>query len=267
MNYAVIPTLLVAAVLFAVGDALERKANKLQINLLIVAGALAAIPGVVFAAYYFKIFREPIWLYEFRSRPFTELTASGAGFVAGLLHAKSKRSKQFRRIAGVTFFPGVLLIGLIIPYLKPMVLRPRWDEFQDRWADNICLQTSESSCGPACAATILKLRGKAASEKEIARACFTSRTGTESWYLARALRKLGLDVRFVLQPHLHDAWPFPAIAGVRLPQADNSGHFITILDRRDDKYVVGDPIEGEIALSQSDFQRRYTFTGFFMVVK
>lgn len=267
MNYVLIPTLLIAAVLFAIGSAMARRSSNGKFLLLLLFGAAAALPGVVFALYYFKIFGEAIWLYKFRSIPFTELTASGAGFLAGLLDGKLVSDEKFRRIAGRPFFAGVLALGLIVPYLKPIVLRPRWNEFQNRWSDGVCLQTSESSCGPACAATLLKRRGQTMTEVEIARASFTSRTGTENWYLARALRKCGMDVRFVLQTNLSDAWPYPAIAGVRLPKSDNSGHFITVLDRRGDNYVIGDPIEGEINLSQAEFRRLYTFTGFFMVVK
>ena len=161
-------------------------------------GTLIAVPGVVFAAYYLKIFGEPIWFYQFRSVPFTELTASGAGLLAGLLHGRFSENAQFRRIAGRRLFPGILAMGLLVPYLKPVVRPPHWNQFQDRWSDNVCLQTSESSCGPACAATLIRRFGKTATEEQIARASFTSRNGTENWYLARTLRNCGLDVQFAL---------------------------------------------------------------------
>ena len=202
MNYALIPTLLIAAFLFAIGSGVGRKPGNPKFCLLLAPGILLAIPGIVFALYYFKIFGEPIWLYEFRSAPFSELIASGAGFLAGLLNGKLAPNEKFRRIAGRPFFAGALVIGLIIPYLKPIVLRPRWNEFRNNWSDGVCLQSSESSCGPACVTTLLRLRGQTVTEQEIARACFTSRTGTENWYLARTLRERGLSVQFVLQTNL-----------------------------------------------------------------
>jgi len=64
-----------------------------------------------------------------------------------------------------------------------------------------------------------------------------------------------------------ELWPFPAIAGVRLPQSGNIGHFITILDHRDDKYVIGDPLDGVTTQSPSELRDIYDFTGFFMVVE
>ena len=154
----------------------------------------------------------------------------------------------------------------MVPYLKPIVRRPDWNMFRDVWSDDVCLQTSESSCGPACAATILRRLGKSATEKEIAAAAFTSRNGTENWYLARALRARGAQVQFVYEPDLNKPWPFPAIAGVRLPESGNAGHFITVLDRVGDRYVIGDPITGKTVQTQSELRGSYDFTGFFLVI-
>ncbi len=265
MNFLLIPTLLIAAVLFALGVKVGQRFNKTAFWPLCVAGFLAAIPGILFAAYYLKILGEPIWLYRFRSVPFTELAASGAGFIAGLLHGKCSPLPRFRRIAGAWFFPGILVIGLVVPYVKQF-RRPLWDQFQDRWSEDVCLQTSDSSCGPACAATLLRKFGQSATEQEIARASFTSRNGTENWYLARTLRVRGLDVKFAFEPGTNKPWPCPSIAGVRLPESANSGHFIVLLERVGDKYVVADPITGKSLRTQSDLRGTYDFTGFFMAV-
>jgi hypothetical protein len=266
MNLVFIPTLLIAIVLFAVGAKTAQRVNQRALLIFLVLGALAATPAVVFVAYYLKIFGEPIWLYEFRSLRFSELSAAGIGFVAGLIYEKLNASCNFRRYAGISVIPTVLILALIAPYLKPVFLRPRWDRFQDRWSDDICLQTSESSCGPACAATLLRLKNQRATERDIARASYTSKTGTENWYLARTLRNRGLDVRFLFLKQ-NEPWPFPAIAGVRLPNSGNSGHFITVLGRESDNYVVGDPLVGKVVRSRSDLEKEYSFTGFFMTVK
>lgn len=268
MNYLLIPTLLLAFGLFGIGILLARRYGRgLIFYLLAGIGAFAAIPGIVFTLYYLKLFHEATWLYEFRSWPFTELTASGAGLLAGLLHGRYSSQARFRRIAGRWFFPGVLVLGLLVPYAKPIVLAPRWGQFQDLRSEGICLQTSESSCGPACAATLLWQFGKAATEKEIARECFTCRTGTESWYLARALRQRGIKVRFVIEKDPNKPWPFPAIAGVRLPSVGNLGHYITLLGRTGDSYIIGDPLEGRLLLPSSAPQENYVFTGLFMVLE
>jgi hypothetical protein len=263
MNYMLIPTCGFALVLFVVGTLAGRKTKGFMLAVLSAFGLVIAVPGVIFAVYYLKILDEPIWLYQFRSMPLSELSASGAGFIAGLLHGKFSAGERFRRIAGIWFFPGILGLGLLIPYLKPIVRPPDWKHFQDRWSEGVCLQTS---CGPACAATLLRRGGKTATEQQIARASFTSRNGTENWYLARTLRRYGMQVHFALAPDSNGAWPVPSIAGVRLPASDNTGHFITVLDRTGDRYVIGDPLEGRIVRSQSELRDTYEFTGFFMVV-
>jgi predicted double-glycine peptidase len=266
MNYMLIPTCGFALVLFAAGVWAGRATKGFTLGLLWCFGLVFAIPGVAFGVYYLKLLGEPIWLYQFRSLPFTELSASGAGLIAGLLHGKFSTSERFRRIAGSWFFPGVLGLGLLLPYLKSIVRPPDWKHFQDRWAEGVCLQTSESSCGPACAATLLRRAGKSASEEQIARASFTSRNGTENWYLARTLRRYGMQVQFAFASDVKNMWPVPSIAGVRLPAYGNTGHFITILDRNGDSYVIGDPLEGRIVRSQAELRDKYEFTGFFMLV-
>lgn len=268
MNYMLILTLLVASILFVVGNLPGCRTKMQTFIVLCIFGFVIAIPGILFAIYYFKILGEPIWLYQFRSVPFSELSAGGAGLLSGLLHGKWSSNPKFRRIAGGWFFPVILVIGLIVPYLKPILRPPKWSEFQDHWLQGVCLQTSESSCGPACAATLLRRIGRTTTEKEIAQASFTSRNGTENWYLARTLRARGLKVQFVFEPDLNKPWPYPAIAGVRLPgYYGNTGHFIAVLDRVGDKYIIADPLEGKSIQSQSELRGTYDFTGFFMVVK
>jgi ABC-type bacteriocin/lantibiotic exporter with double-glycine peptidase domain len=113
---------------------------------------------------------------------------------------------------------------------------------------------------------LLRLHDKQTTEEQIARESYTSRTGTENWYLARTLRGRGLDVQFLLlKPN--EPWPFPAIAGVRLSSAGNSGHFVAVLGHEGDNYILGDPLDGKVVLSRSAFEKIYSFTGFFMTVK
>jgi hypothetical protein len=113
----------------------------------------------------------------------------------------------------------------------------------------------------------LRQLGKPATEKQLAQESFTSRSGTENWYLARALRRRGVQVRFRLEQDGNKPWPVPSIAGVRLPNSGGAGHFITILGRVGDKYIIGDPLEGRLVLSQPALEVDYTFTGFFMVLE
>ncbi len=266
MNYWLVPTLVLALGFFGVGACLASKLKSpFHFWSVAVAGLVISLPAISYSAYYLRVFSEPLWLYEFRSWPGSEIAASGAGFLGGLLHGRFAGGPRFRRVAGRWFFPGVLFLGLIVPYLKPILRPPRWNEFQDRWSEGVCRQSSESSCGPACAATLLRRLGKTATEKEIAQAAFTSRSGTENWYLARALRTRGVRVQFQFLRDPKQPWPVPAVAGVRLPDCGNAGHFVAVLDQDALSITIGDPLEGKLKLPKTT--AKYQFTGFFMKVE
>jgi hypothetical protein len=58
---------------------------------------------------------------------------------------------------------------------------------RNRWRDGVCLQTSDSSCSAAAAATLLRQRRIPATEQEMARLCLTNADGTLSRGLYRGL--------------------------------------------------------------------------------
>ena len=133
--------------------------------------------------------------------------------------------------------------------------------------DGVCLQSSESSCGPASAATLLRLAGVMASEQDIARESFTTRRGTENWYLIRTMRRLGLQVDYRIQTADVNALPYPAIVGVRMNGVIGPGHFIVVLGKSGDKYIMGDPMRGREEVEPKELLHRYYFTGFSMVAE
>lgn len=138
-------------------------------------------------------------------------------------------------------------------------------EYSALWRDNVCMQSTMSSCGPASAATLLKAMGYAITERELARDSFTTRTGTEVWYLARALQRRGFTVRYRMTTGAPTPLPHPAIAGTWFAGSKGAGHFIAILDKTRDHYLIGDPLVGPTQIKLVDLHP-YTFSGFFMVV-
>lgn len=268
VNWLLIPTFLLAAAFFLFGKNLagKRFSGTAQASLL-AAMILLVTPGFLYAVYYLKVLGEPIWLYRWRSLPFTELAASGAGLFAGYAQGALVGRIKLSRVGKKVFFPLILFLVLAAPYLKPIARPLDAKSIRDVWSDGVCLQSTPSTCGPASAATLLRANGKTVSEKELAMEAFTSSTGTEIWYLARALRRHGATVGYFLDQPQPAQLRFPAIAGVRL-SADGSGagHFIAILEKRGENYIVADPMLGRLLLSAKDLQASYFFTGFFMVV-
>ncbi|MDR3458914.1 MAG: cysteine peptidase family C39 domain-containing protein [Verrucomicrobiae bacterium] len=261
MNPLFIPTILLAVVLFFIG---KRAARKLKSPWLPIIGIIAAIPAVAFAAYYAKLFGEAGWLYWYRSLPGSELTAAGLGVFTGWLEVKREQSPRLKNLSGGLFVPFLMVLCVSAPYLKQILLRPDWNKFENHWSENVCLQSSESSCGPASAATLLRYFGKETTELEIAREAFTTRRGTENWYLLRTIRRHGLAADYTITNPGSDSVIWPAIAGVRLNHADGAGHFIAVLGRAGEHLVIGDPLTGREELTRTELANRYVFTGFYL---
>ena len=257
-----VPTVLGGFALFWVGRAVGRRAASARVRVALLAVALPlAVPGLLYVLYYAHLFDGAVSFYRFRSLPLTELAACGLGFGAGVGAAWLKS-----RAAAHVVIPAALLLLLLIPFAKPIlspiVVAGRGDAPRP---DGVVLQSTFSTCGPASAATLLGALGHPASEQELAREAFTSRGGTENWYLARALRRRGFDVAFQVLPDDGGLLPSPAIAGVILP--GGAGHFIAVLASTAEDVTLVDPLSGKHTIRRSDLKQRYRFTGFFMVVR
>ena len=127
-----------------------------------------AIPAIVFAGYYLKIFNEPIWLYRLRAVEGSELLAALAGFSAGWAQASLRPRTRIIAIIPRVLIPTMLGVVLAVPYLKPLISPLTVADLRDNWRDDVCLQSSASTCGPASAATLLRYFGRTGSEPELA---------------------------------------------------------------------------------------------------
>ncbi len=228
-----------------------------------VVAVVMALPGVCGAIYYLHVLDRAAWFFEMRSVTGSEWLPPGAGFFAGLFFGFLRK----RRPVLALMIPVILIVGLVLPWVKPLI-RPLDDSiFRDRWSAAVCLQSTGSTCGPSCTATLILRfpnQGKVM-EKDLALECYTSSSGTENWYLARALRRRGIPARYIIKNAQPDTLEFPSIAGVQLGGPGGIGHFITILGRNGNKYIVGDPISGQSEQDLAMLQGRYYFTGFFLV--
>ena len=255
-------TLPLAAALFGLGGLAERKLVSRAARICALSiGFIAAAPGLLFVLYYTHLFDGAAWFYEFRAMRGSELAACGLGFVAGFIHAALEPGSLGERLAA----PAILLALLLVPFSKPWLGPLDLTRLNDRCDGEVCLQSSLSTCGPASAATILDSLGSKTSEKELATECHTYQGGTESWYLARAIRRRGFDARFQIEPENPSALPSPTIAGVIL--RGGAGHFIAVLSQTPDHVVIADPMKGKLVIDRPDLHELYHFTGFFLVVE
>jgi predicted double-glycine peptidase len=200
-----------------------------------------------------------LWFYEFRSLPFTELTAMGAGLFAGALAELTKGPKLISR----AFLIAILVLGIVAPHMKPILVPMASHRFSDRWNNDVCMQSTSSSCGAASAATIFRSLGESLSEQDVAKECFTYLGGTENWYIARAFRRRGYTVTYRTERGVPDELRTPAIAGVRI---GGVGHFIALLENSGDIFVTGDPLVGREIVNKDEIDKKFDFTGFFMEI-
>jgi len=218
---------------------------------------VSALPALAMAAHYLHLFDDQAWFCRWRSEAWSPWSGAAAGLPVGMA---AVRARMPLRVA------LTVLLALVVwaPYAKPVLMPLDASSMRERWRLGACLQSTPSTCGPASAATLLAAAGCPASEAELARACFTSQTGTEAWYLVRALRARGQRVEVVAGDAAAPV-PAPAIAGVR---RGSSGHFIAILGRTPEGAVItADPAFGrQIHADDAALRRKFAFTGFYLKV-
>ena len=267
MNWLGLTTVFLAFPALALGCWLaKRNFSQGKVLLCWCAGLVLALPATVYFVYYTGLFGEPIWFYELRTLPGTELLAFPAGFLAGWIQVRIVPRLRLSPWGTRLIIPIVLGFAIAVPYLKPLLRQPQpMSVLHDQWQNGVCLQSTFSTCGPASAATILHYLGVNATESELALASHTSARGTENWYLARAIRQYGLQTFFEFSKTLDG--PLPAIVGVRLKANGNSGHFIALLEKHGNNLVFGDPMQGRFTNTLAELTDQYEFTGFMLSVQ
>ena len=178
--------------------------------------------------------------------------------MAGLVHGWHQPETWGERLA----VPLVSAALITIPFFKPILAPLHGNLLSSRCIGDVCLQSLPSTCGPASAASLLRHFGQDASESQLAHEAFTYRGGTEVWYLARALRRRGIDTRIVIQDPVARELPAPAIAGVRMP--GGAGHFVVVLEQTPTRVTVVDPLRGKLILDNAGLRQQYASTGFFL---
>jgi hypothetical protein len=262
-NPLAIVTLLLSAIFFIIGATMQRTAgvqSGIQRFFLGLTAIVFAIPGCLLVLFYTHLFDDAVWFYQFRAFPYTELTASGLGLAAGVVYSWFQPTSLGERIA----IPAILLVLVSVPHLKPVLEPIDTSLLKFTCESGVCLQSSPSTCGPASAATILRQYGFDVAERELAVEALTSRGGTENWYLARAIRRRGLLADFVIQPRNHISPPPSSIAGVLLPSGE--GHLIAVMSETATDIAIADPLIGKLVIPKAELERRYHFTGFFLII-
>jgi len=221
---------------------------------------LAAIPGICMGLHALDWIPDWKWFLELRSHPRSDLLVVPVGLAAGAFAglAPAAMRSVFLLAAGAC---------VTVPSAGPLIAPLPFEEMRDRWledASEVCLASTTATSGPASACTVMNQLGVRVTEKELARASYSHRGGTEVWYLARALNERGFAVEFVQQDEIGPGLHWPVIAEVRRDGRDQS---IAVLGREGEAYVIGDPLEGSSWKSLQELRDDFRFTGLFLEVR
>ncbi|MCA9071550.1 MAG: hypothetical protein KDA84_21635 [Planctomycetaceae bacterium] len=173
------------AAMFALAFVLTRPRKGRRLEWLVAATALGVICYAMF-----------LWdnILLAKLLPFSNLIVLGnwfppfLGFLGGL---------AWNGITGSWLKKGVYLVGMLVLAIFAVVkpLQGTIPDCNDRWLNDVCLQTTPHTCSPCCGATILAHAGIETNEQEMANLCLTNK-GTLWQGLFRGLKLKTTDTEW-----------------------------------------------------------------------
>jgi predicted double-glycine peptidase len=220
---------------------------------LILTGILLATPAVMFASNYVLLIPCASWFCDWHALPGIESISGLIGALLGIMFASSKL-RPGRLNTPILIACVMMALGLLIaPFAKQLCYGVDYSTLEDKWKSGICLQTSSYTCVSACVATLIRMQGGHITEPELARSAGATVTGTEFWYLKRALRKRGYEPQFRNIRSAREA-PIPSIVGVTVTGIN---HVVVLLDKDAEGVTIGEPLRGRREYSWSVFRKCY----------
>lgn len=202
-------------------------------------------------AYYAHFFDNFVFYYTFRTQIWADYTPSLSGLLVGYC---IRIIPTFAKASILLLLVFISLIYIVGPWLKNLMLPIEYDTLPNKWRDNVSIQ-SMGTCGPCSLANILNYNGITSTENILAKEAFTTASGTESWYLARCARRRGFKTKFIYNiNHLEKN----SIIGINVGKA---GHFISIVDIKNDLLFITDSLVGFQEIKINDFHQKYQFSG------
>ena len=237
------------------------------------------LSGQLFWAKYFPVSEALVWC---NLAPL--LIGFSAGCFASLKQVRS-RSRGFATAA----FSVLGVLFLTLPFIRPMLF-PANVELSARPKGELFLQTHESTCAAASAATLLKMHGIEETEQSMVRKCLTSNQGTEALGLFRGLKRatrqsdksvhvgsrnpkdwmqksqlpnvslVNFDENEFATDARHSLWRPTRFLGL----SDAQGHAVVVMDYHEGNWLIGDPAVGMVVWSDEEFNHRFTGDSIFL---
>lgn len=192
-------------------------------------------------------------------REYFVLAAGGAMVLGALLpRLRFRRERALMSVLVAT----LVLVEAAWPLLAPAFRRRALAELITRFdADDICLQNTDHTCGPAATVTALRALGLVADEGELA-ILFgtTASTGTPADIVADRLNaRFGRAQLRATHRAFRSAGELigraPALAWVRFDFLTD--HVVAVLDATTNHVVLGDPFRGRRVLTPAEFEQEW----------
>ncbi|MFA5553976.1 MAG: cysteine peptidase family C39 domain-containing protein [Phycisphaerae bacterium] len=161
-----------------------------------------------------------------------------------------------------------LILGwfCIMPFLGPAIVRGRLQTMPGYInAEGVCFQSTNYTCGPAAAVTVLRMLGLEADEGKLAILSHTSpMIGTMPRCLAYAINSeygsLGVESSFRRFKSIEELKRFDFTLAV-VKDSFLSDHCVAVLEVGDDYVIIADPVWGKGAFSYEQFSEIWRFSG------
>lgn len=190
----------------------------------------------------------------------------GIAVTMGSLTLVGRLTKTVEKVIVIAMALCITIWASIMPFLVPALIKNELTNLQTRFnSENICVQSTDYTCGPAAAVTALRRFGLPAQEGELAILSHTSPvTGTLPWNLYKAIQNRypgeGLDCRlrrFDSVDQLRDADATLVVINDSLLL----DHCVVVLDVGDIFITIADPAIGRYKLSRKTFENIWRFYG------
>ena len=246
---------------FVLGLAASRRP---VLHIVTAAASCAVIATVTAARRYpaFAFYAPLSWILDGKTEFFLLGASISAGFAALVPRLPRKRERVLvSAAAGLGVFHFA-----IVPFFLPILLRGYFENLETKLdPDGVCLQSNGYTCGPAAAVTALRKLGIKAEEGEIAIAARTTPlSGTDTRALCAALKEKwgpkGLECELRPFDSTEDLRGlYPTIVVFKLSFLLD--HFVVVLDMKDDRILIADPLTGLRTLSRQEFTDRWRRLG------
>ena len=205
--------------------------------------------------------------------PFSWIVAGRMKFIIlsfavtmGLTVPLSRLPYKFEKILVCFLMIGVVIWYSVLPFLVPALIKDHLSNIQTRLSSNgLCFQSTDYTCGPAAAVTVLGKLGLSAEEGEIAVLSHTSPVaGTLPACLSSALQNRYGPAGLKCKYRRFDSIEQLKNAGFTLAMVRDSfllDHCLAVLEVSNNTVTVADPMSGMMSIPREQFRKIWRFSG------